>query len=201
MISEAVCLEGPALCLSEVSSKEVLVQRQGTPQRPLLKVSVDPVQHQQVKQVARVTSRSFKHPLLDGGWGKIRRPGSMSGSEALIDLRETRTDPAALEEHLPHQSLFWDWGLLRNTKSPPGATCQTKDCNREQWVPASRAEGLSGQECTVSPHESQVSRKALTARISLPFANQGSARCGTSMPGAHIWSWSGLEWKTSSTPS
>lgn len=74
----------------------------------------------------------------------------MSGSEALIGLRETHTDPAVLEEHLPHQSLFWGWRLLRNTKSHPGATCWTKGCSREQWVPASRAECLSGQECTMA---------------------------------------------------
>ena len=59
-------------CRSGVSLEEVLVQRQGTPQRPLLEgmshaTNVDPSRHQQVKQVAGITSSSFKHAVLDRG--------------------------------------------------------------------------------------------------------------------------------------
>lgn len=45
----------------------------------------------------------------------------MSGSEALIGFGEICTDPAVLEELLPHQSLFWDWrfsGIPRATLGP-----------------------------------------------------------------------------------
>lgn len=54
----------------------------GTPQRPLLEgmshaTNVDPLQRQQIKQVAGITSSSFEHPVLDGGqdqelWSRVR---------------------------------------------------------------------------------------------------------------------------------